>query len=268
MFSKLLKYDFKSVKRFGLPLVIISLALSVLGAVNGFFLAVSMTADSASSDASFVSIMGVLTFMLIIYAVAICSSIIGIFVYVDFYKSLCTDQGYLTFTLPVSSTSLLNSKLLNSIIWGAISFVTICVCIFIMGLGVGIGLPPSEPSTPPADYEGIMSLFNLTDIILGLITMLLYALNSQILIFMVIFFASVITNRYKAITAIALVLVTNVVYSFVYSIVSSVVSLTMLEAGDAATTLTYSICIILLAASGIGYYMATKHMMEKKLNLP
>ena len=42
----------------------------------------------------------------------------------------------------------------------------------------------------------------------------------------------------------------------------------MMGAGDAATTLTYSIFIILLVASGIGYYIATKHMMEKKLNLP
>ncbi len=264
MFSKLLKYDFKSVRRFGLPLVIITLALSILGAVNGYFFAMAITAD----DAGFISIMSVLTFILIIYAVAICSSIIGIFIYVDFYKSLCTDQGYLTFTLPVSSTSLLNSKLVNSLIWGVIGFVTICVSFIIMFVGVGLGLPPVENTVPPEDFEYIFSLFDITDTILGIITLILYALNSQMLIFMVIFFASVITNRYKAITAIALVLLTNVIYSFVYSIVSAIVSVTMLATGEAATTLTYSICIILLAASGIGYYFATKYMMEKKLNLP
>ena len=111
-------------------------------------------------------------------------------------------------------------------------------------------------------------MFDITDTILGIVTMILYALNSQMLIFMVIFFASVISNKYKAITAIALVLATNVAYSIVYSIISAIISMVMMGAGDAATTLTYSIFIILLVASGIGYYIATKHMMEKKLNLP
>ena len=85
MFSKLLKYDFKSVKRFGLPLILIAVALSLLGGVNGFFFAKAVGSD----DANFISIISVLTFMLIIYAVVICASITAIFVYVDFYKSLC-----------------------------------------------------------------------------------------------------------------------------------------------------------------------------------
>ena len=264
MFSKLLKYDFKSVKRFGLPLVLIAIALSLLGGVNGFFFAKAMSSD----DANFISIISVLTFMLIVYAVVICASITAIFVYVDFYKSLCTDQGYLTFTLPVSSTSLLNSKIVNSLIWSLISTVTMVVCFFVIFLGVGLGVPPSDPSIPPEDIGSIISMFDITDTILGIVTMILYALNSQMLIFMVIFFASVISNKYKAITAIALVLATNVAYSIVYSIISAIISMVMMGAGDAATTLTYSIFIILLVASGIGYYIATKHMMEKKLNLP
>lgn len=264
MFSKLLKYDFKSVKRFGLPLILIAVALSLLGGVNGFFFAKAVGSD----DANFISIISVLTFMLIIYAVVICASITAIFVYVDFYKSLCTDQGYLTFTLPVSSTSLLNSKIVNSLIWSLISTVTMFVCFFVIFMGVGLGLPHSDPSIPSEDIGSIISMFDITDTILGIVTMILYALNSQMLIFMVIFFASVISNKYKAITAIALVLATNVAYSIVYSIISAIISIVMSGAGDAATTLTYSIFIILLVASGIGYYIATKHMMEKKLNLP
>lgn len=264
MFSKLLKYDFKSVKRFGLPLVFIALALSLLGGVNGFFFAKALS----SENANFISIISVLTFMLIIYAVVICASITAIFVYVDFYKSLCTDQGYLTFTLPVSSTSLLNSKIVNSLIWLLISTVTMGVCLFVILSGVKLGLPPSDPSIPSDGIGAIISMFDITDAVLGIVTMVLYALNSQMLIFMVIFFASVISNRYKAITAIALVLATNVAYSIVYSIISAIISTVMMGAGDAATTLTYSIFIILLVASGIGYYIATKHMMEKKLNLP
>ena len=50
-----------------------------------------------------------------------------------FYQKLFTDEGYLTFTLPVSIDELLLSRLLTNIIWGAVTTVA-----FVTGVSLGL----------------------------------------------------------------------------------------------------------------------------------
>ena len=68
----------------------------------------------------------------------LCASILTmmVLIVVNFYKTLITDEGYLTFTLPVSPTKLLLSKVLNGIIWNTIMLV-------IFGLGLALIIVPS-----------------------------------------------------------------------------------------------------------------------------
>ena len=262
MYKKLLKYDFKGVAKVGLPLTIVALILSVIGAISGFIFARNMSGD----DVSGFSIMSILLFVIIAYAVIICCALVNILVYVDFYKSLCTDQAYLTFTLPVKSTTLLYSKLTNSVIWGAISLAAMAVCIIIMVLGVGLGLPPGGSSGGEA-IDSFLSFYDIADTTLGIITLLVYAINTQMLVFMVIFFASIITKKNKAVVAVSLVFAVSLVYSLVYSLIGAIISAATSSAGNAGSIITSVISIILLVGSGIGYFFLTKYMMEKKLNL-
>ncbi len=55
-----------------------------------------------------------------------------------FYKNKFTDQGYLTFTLPVSTQKIFLSSFLNTLMWMANSFVTVGLGIFLFAL---IGMP-------------------------------------------------------------------------------------------------------------------------------
>ena len=265
MFSKLLKYDFKSVKKYGLPLIIVSWGLAALGMLIGFLFVKNISNPTDNPLIGLSSGLSVFGIIGIIYAIAICASLAMLFVYVDFYKSLCTDQGYLTFTLPVKSTTLLNSKLVNSLLWSVMSGVTIIGGIFLVLVGIALGLP-SSPSTGEV-IEGVFTLLEFGNIVSTVIMLVAYFLNTQMLYFMVIFFASIIAKNHKALTAIGLILVTNVVYSIFYSIVSAIVFAATESAGELSSILSTSICSVLLIGSGAGYYFLTKFMMEKKLNL-
>ena len=56
-------------------------------------------------------------------------SILGVFLpFFRFYKNLYTDEGYLTFTLPVRRSSIYWSKTLNSMLWIVLTILTVLVC--------------------------------------------------------------------------------------------------------------------------------------------
>ena len=73
MFSKLLKYDFKSHVKFGLPLTIITLGLGVIGAIDAFFTFRSIAGEIVNEDLSFgaamFSSLGIMSFFFILFAI-------------------------------------------------------------------------------------------------------------------------------------------------------------------------------------------------------
>lgn len=274
MFAKLLKYDFKSIKRIGFIIMIVALALGIFGAIDGFFIAKSFVSDELfDEDGSALLIiftsLGMLTFIFIVYVLIACATVMQVIIYVNFYKTLCTDQGYLAFTLPVKQRDILLSKTLNAIIWGAMITFVIVLSIFLIISGIALGIPSDDTSLPPSD-----SLYptDFTSVILEigllLLTGILYFLNNMQLIFMVIFFASIISKKNKGVTAILLVLAVNFVYSSIVSTVSSIFSVAFIGSSIAGIIIKYTIFIVLLVGTGIVYFLTTKRMMEKKLNLP
>ena len=63
-----------------------------------------------------------------------------IFVFIRYYKNFFTDEGYLTFTLPVKRSTLLNAKTVNAMIWGLLLIAFIIAC----AIPFSIISPPSE----------------------------------------------------------------------------------------------------------------------------
>ena len=150
MLKKLLRYDLKSVFKYWWIAAIASFCLSILGGGSIATLA-SEHNDSALLTAGagigvFITIMGLCAFTL--------SATILIFV--RFYKNFFTDEGYLTFTLPVRRSQLINSKLIMSIL---VNFSTLLVflidIIFMLSIGLGNEIILEEI---PAE---LVKLFNL-----------------------------------------------------------------------------------------------------------
>lgn len=116
MLGKLLKYEFKSTARIFIPLYI---TLLVVALINGFFI-----------NTELYQVQGILTMVFV--ALMIAMFVITIIVLIQrFSKNLLGDEGYLIFTLPVSSTSILLSKYFVVLIWtvlsGIVAFLAFCL---------------------------------------------------------------------------------------------------------------------------------------------
>ncbi|MDY2882507.1 MAG: ABC transporter permease, partial [Romboutsia timonensis] len=108
MLGKLLKYELKATSRVFIPLYIAILVVSI---VNGL-----------SLNLEILNIQGLATIVLMCLFISL--FVITIVVTIQrFNKNLLKDEGYLMFTLPVSSKHLVLSKYLTSLIWTFLSFI-------------------------------------------------------------------------------------------------------------------------------------------------
>ena len=108
MLGKLLKYELKATSRVFVPLYIAILVVSI---VNGL-----------SLNLEIFNIQGLATIILMCLFISL--FVITIVVTIQrFNKNLLKDEGYLMFTLPVSSKYLVLSKYLTSLIWTFLSFI-------------------------------------------------------------------------------------------------------------------------------------------------
>ena len=126
MFGKLLKHDFKAVLKGSLPIAIAAIVASVIGGLSINFMVSASSGDNELLEA----LISVATFL---YYIVVISAPLGIqiLIYSHFYKNLFTDEGYLTFTLPVKRSSVLLSKTLNALIWTTISAVMSLILIMV-----------------------------------------------------------------------------------------------------------------------------------------
>ncbi len=118
MLGKLFKHEWKSIYKVGCILLI-------LIAVDTFFgwLAFQspmwklVTGRSSHGGVSVFDIMSMMT--LVLYMILLAGASFGILIYlgVHFYHSMYTDEGYLTFTLPVKKSRILLSKILADGLW-------------------------------------------------------------------------------------------------------------------------------------------------------
>ena len=117
MFKKLLKYDMKATWRVWWILIPSLFGLSTLFALSLRIITETAEQENPHVFTILLSLLSML-FMSIAY-IGFFGSIVmtEVLVFVRFYKNLFTDEGYLTFTLPVSRPTILLSKTVNAPNW-------------------------------------------------------------------------------------------------------------------------------------------------------
>ena len=120
MLGKLLKYEIQGSARNILPLFAASLLFSLLIGLYG---------GISGLSASWVSILLVVVEFILIVALAIMTLVITI---QRFYTNLLGSEGYLMFTLPVSTHSLILSKLLAGVMWIIATTLVVSLSVSIM----------------------------------------------------------------------------------------------------------------------------------------
>ncbi|OOO00030.1 MAG: hypothetical protein ATN35_09625 [Epulopiscium sp. Nele67-Bin004] len=117
MLTKLMKYEFLASARTFIPIYILLLVTSFISGAIGF--------DLNGFELSFGGLFNMSTILLLIFSCTIVALVVstGVMVIQRFKKNLLGDEGYLMFTLPVSSRLLIISKLVISILFIATSFI-------------------------------------------------------------------------------------------------------------------------------------------------
>lgn len=125
MLGKLMKHEWLSVWKVPTLLIGVLLAASLL---CGAAFALPMW----ESDWVGIQLSAVSMFLLYYMAIIVCCVGITVYMAVRFYKSMFTDEGYLTHTLPVTSHQLLLSKVITMIVWNLISMIGVVISLLIL----------------------------------------------------------------------------------------------------------------------------------------
>ena len=270
MLGKLLKYELKATSRVFVPLYIAILVVSI---VNGL-----------SLNLEIFNIQGLATIILMCLFISL--FVITIVVTIQrFNKNLLKDEGYLMFTLPVSSKYLVLSKYLTSLIWTFLSFIVALLSFTIIFTIATYG---------DFNYSYFINEFNLLfsniSNILGttilseffkivLLIILLIIISYTIFIFNVYLSLSIgqlpIFNRFRNISSFIGFLVINLLISYVQNIVDN--AFVNIEAIDninyAINSVTsivskgLNIAIVINIIIILVLFFATTYILDKKLNL-
>ena len=199
-----------------------------------------------------------------------------------FYKNKYTDEGYLTFTLPVKTTHIFWSSFLNMLIWMVISFAVVIVVAF-LALLFGTA---KEGLVNPDIFDVVKGLIEL----LGNINLELLLRDNLSIPYLVILILSVLTapfyglfipmacitagavlaKKHKILASFGIYYAVNFAVGIVTSVASIAPTMFMMGNGDIAAyyTISVGIQLVITLALTIGAYFFTIHVMKRRLNLP
>ncbi|MBQ2061527.1 MAG: hypothetical protein II458_02530 [Oscillospiraceae bacterium] len=267
MLSKLLKHEYRATARIMLPIYVLVAGASLLFNV---FMRLADKYDNVALE--FFRITSVS-----IYGMTLLGALVvtfGLMVF-RFYKNYMTDEGYLMFTLPVSTSQLILSKLLVAMTWTVLT-----------ALAVGLGV-----------FLGCLGLFDWNEVLPAIsdaLSPLLGILPSSYLPLMgVNLFVSAVSNFLLIYAAISLghsfankKILLSVVFYFAFNAgirsVSSILGIFLavisdkgtLFSGEASeawfssyTTLSSILSITLGVIFAVVFYIVTRLLLKKRLNL-
>lgn len=287
MLGKLFRHEWKATCKVGILMLILIAVVTFFG-----WLAFQTPMWQQLSDETYygkLSTLDVLSIVtLIMYAMMLVGVTYGTLIYlgVHFYKTMYTDEGYLTHTLPVTKNQLLVSKILVSGIWNLIvsAAVILSVCgllIFMVSAVMPAGLTWGDIiETLGENWDEFMSVLkdelgvNLVQwIVLMLLTFLLTPFLSMIVLFGAISIGQLFTKHrvLMAIVCYGGIMILSMVVSSVVQSITSMHSLnSMMQETVAlnnylnASMLSGAIQNIVMAAI---LYFASYFVISQKLNM-
>ena len=287
MLKKLIKHDFRALSRTLFPVQI--------GVLSGTLLATLLMAltlkqnfftygESGFTVGSglFAGFSMVIVFLL---GMAVMASWMATFVIVcaHFYRNFLGDEGYLTFTLPVTSGQLLLSKSITGMLWLVISFAVICVSGLIF-LTFGTAAEGIMNIELLRDIGGLFSslpdLSQYINVPVFIVELLLSAVAGLAAFLLEVYFAIIVggqvAKKHKVLAGIGMYLVIN----FVVGIVRNILYLfgwgvdgtnLLLSGGEFNASLfmhsTLLVSIGINALLAVSFYFWSRHLLKKRLNL-
>lgn len=129
MLIKLLKQDFKATGRQFAPALVV---FFIIFALNKMMMELNF---SIVTNSNTLDILFMISMSLYIIAIIGLGVMTQVFIITHFYRTMAGEQGYLTHTLPVRTSSLVNSKLIISFFWNMITMLIILLSFWGMSAG-------------------------------------------------------------------------------------------------------------------------------------
>lgn len=274
MFAKLLKHEWRSTREMLGILCLISLGASLLGGLTMCYLFYVNSHDGGGSDA--LEILSVLFMIAAMIALAVVGAA-AVLVYMGrFCKSRFTDEGYLTFTLPVNTHQNLLASLVNTAVGMVLMTLVICLsgCLWMVIAFAGVeGFYQTVWEHFPELWEKLWSLVQTHAgeipwgvMARGMLSALTGAINSLVMLMLAVTVGSLIAKKHKILAAVAVFYGIHVLISIATAFLMS--ATTALSGGAlAAMSSFFGRTALLMTALSLGGYFLMYWLVDRKLNL-
>jgi len=259
MLRKLMKYEFMAMGRVFLPLFA---ALIIVSVVNRLLAALSNEIP--------VSI-GIILAVILIAGISVVALLLTM---QRFRNNLLSNEGYLMMTLPVSTDRIIISKLLVASVWSIASFLVIMISIIIMAM-ISISL------SDIVDF--IKRIFNLvtenplhtTIYSIEIIIIVLLSIFNGILLLYSCMSLSMLVNKHRGLFTFGAFITITTFIQILASVTGSVVwrldLYNLLGINDWNVfwhnQINFLTIIIIFALHCTGFYLITRYMLKKRLNI-
>lgn len=283
MLKKLVKHEWKSVYKVGSVLLIVIFAVTLVGdiglrtpAVSAFF------ADETELDGMQAVLMGFASISsFLIYIMLLVGAMYGIIIYmgVHFYKTMYSDQGYLTHTLPVTPNQLLGSKVLVSGIWVLLINVALGISVLVLIIGMLQGIMNGLQADVTWDeiwrelQWGLeyMDFDTVHFLVIIVLSFLISPFTSVLLLFGALTIGQ-LSGKYKVMMGILAYIGLAVANYILNSLVQAIMTFgyiagSMDEMSMSYMTSRYDPSLIISCVVGAVLYFVSHYIISKKLNL-
>lgn len=274
MFGKLLKYEFKSQQK-----LLTGLSFAVLGAglIGGLvlWLMVDVLQDVENITASVVgSILSTILLMGVILGIVGYVIAVWILLIYRFYKHHFSQEGYLTFTLPVTVHKTLLASMVNIVLWEMITLIT-CLCALCLMFAPSLTFAWRE-SIPELrmvwrEFTGVFSDLGGGYLAAQIIITVVSWIYSLVIPLACITLGCLLTKKYRILTSIAIYYGLQMGISLISGAFSVIVTITEIAKGtesDGMILLSILGPCVLQLVLAVGGYFLMHRMVSRKLNLP
>jgi len=270
MLSKLLKYEFRATGRMFLP------AYGVL-IIMAFIQRIMMELKVFSSNNVVVTILSMIVPGIFIAAI-VAVGVITLVAMIDrFYKNLLGREGYLMFTLPVSSAQLIWSKIIAASLWTILSFISGILAFLI------VFWQPQYINEFFYEIRALiseLSIYGTGNIFMYFIEILILTISSIVTFILMVYLCMAIgqlSEKHRGICAFGAFIGINIILNNVIVAIFAGVSKHIDFSGihNLINSLTYSsqihlslvVAIMVMLIQAAIYFLITRYILTNKLNL-
>ena len=295
MLGKLMKYEWKNIWKAGMLMLLGIFIVTVAGCIvlqmPGGVVSNLVDGNEANAAQTWLVISS-FTATLILYVIMLLASTWGmlIFLGIRFYRSMYTDEGYLSHTLPVTANQLFLSKVLVSGVWYLFIMIGIGISIVALLVSLMMGLMDiSELSGVLTQYngnvweflgDGIYELNRIYEEQMGMnllhygITLLLTYVAGPFITMITLFGALTIgqlSSKHKGLMGIlayaGLTILSSIIGSTVQSVFMFSTNIVSSSGTGITTNWAYDINVLTSALVAAIMYGVSYYIMNRKLNL-